>query len=59
VEDGDDAWPTSSSLLRLLFFDVPVFELFAGDAFILQVTGVFTRMCSGAIVVAVCGGTRV
>jgi hypothetical protein len=45
--------------LRLLFFDAPVFELFVGDVFILQVTGVFTCIRSGAIAVADCGGTRV
>jgi hypothetical protein len=28
--------------------------LLVGDVFILQVTGVFTRICSGATLVAVC-----
>jgi hypothetical protein len=38
---------------------MPVFELFAEDVFILQVTGFFTRIRSGAIAVANCGGARV
>jgi hypothetical protein len=59
VEGGDDAWLASSALLRLLFFDALVFELFVGDVFILQVTGVFSRIFSGAIVVADCGGAHV
>jgi hypothetical protein len=29
-----------------------IFELLDGDAFILQVQGVFTRICSGAVLVA-------
>jgi hypothetical protein len=47
VEGGDNTWPASSTSLRLLFFDALVFELFVGDVFILQVTGVFTRIRSG------------
>jgi hypothetical protein len=34
---------------QLLFFDAPVFEVFAGDEFILQVMVVFTRIRSGAV----------
>jgi hypothetical protein len=59
VEGGDDAWPTSSASLRLLFFNEPTFELFVGDVFILQVMDVFTRIRSGAQGVADCGGARV
>jgi hypothetical protein len=45
----DDDHPTSSiSSLRLLFFNAPVFELLAEDAFILQVTGIFTHIRSRA-----------
>jgi hypothetical protein len=56
-EEGgdDDDWPVSPVSSRLLFFDASVFELFAEDAFILQVTGVFTRILSGAVEV---GGLR-
>jgi hypothetical protein len=45
---GDDEWSASSASSRLIFFDTPVFVLFAGDAFILQIMVVFTRICSGA-----------
>jgi hypothetical protein len=41
--------------LRVLFFPLLVFTLLYGDAFILQVTGVFTRIRSGATL-AVDGG---
>jgi hypothetical protein len=55
-EGGDgDYCPASPASLRLLFFDTPVFELFTGDAFILQVTRVFTHIHSGAMEV---GGLR-
>jgi hypothetical protein len=57
VEGGDDNdWPASLDSSCLLFFDALVFELFAGDVFILQVMGVFTRM--GAAEGADCGGRR-
>jgi hypothetical protein len=46
--NDDDDWPASLASSRLLFFIAPVFKLFAGDVFILQVTGVFTRIRSGA-----------
>jgi hypothetical protein len=49
--NGDD-WPTSPASSRLLFFDPPVFLLLAGDPFILQVTDVFSRIHSGAVVEA-------
>jgi hypothetical protein len=49
-EEGgdDDNWPASPASLRLIFFVPPVFVLFIGDALILQVTGVFSRIRSGA-----------
>jgi hypothetical protein len=59
VEGGADAWPASSGSLRLLFFDAPIFELFARDVFILQVTDAFNRIHSGATSVADYGGVRV
>jgi hypothetical protein len=40
----------------LLFFPPVVFEVLDGDGFILQVHGVFTRIRSGAIPVALDGG---
>jgi hypothetical protein len=48
-EEGgdDDDWPASPASSRLLFFDAPVFKLFAGETFILQVIGVFTRIRLG------------
>jgi hypothetical protein len=49
VEGGDDDdWLVSPASSRPLFFDTPVFELFAGDDFIVQVTRVFTRIRSEA-----------
>jgi hypothetical protein len=45
-------------LLRDLFFPPPVFEPSDGDAFILQVQRVFTRIRSGAALVASGGGAR-
>jgi hypothetical protein len=59
VEGDDDAWLISSASLRFLFFDQPVFEVFGGDVFIVEVTGVFTRIRLGATPVADCGGARV
>jgi hypothetical protein len=41
---------------RLLFFPLAAFVVFDGDGFILQVHGVFTRIRSGATVVASYGG---
>jgi hypothetical protein len=46
--DDDDRQASSAFSLRLLFFDTLVFDLFAEDAFILQVIGIFTRILSGA-----------
>jgi hypothetical protein len=51
VEGGDDDRSAFSASPRLLFFDASVFELFTGDVFILQVTGVFTCIHSGATAV--------
>jgi hypothetical protein len=45
--------PAASS--RPLFFPV-VFAVLDGDGFILQVHGVFTRICSGATLAALGGG---
>jgi hypothetical protein len=39
-----------------LFFPPAAFAVFDGDGFILQVHDVFTRIRSGATVVALCGG---
>jgi hypothetical protein len=39
-----------------LFFPPLVFMLFDGEGFILQVHGVFTRICSGATAVATGSG---
>jgi hypothetical protein len=46
--------PTASS--QALFFPSAAFVVFDGDGFILQVHGVFTRICSGATAVASYGG---
>jgi hypothetical protein len=51
VDGGDNSGATPSALLRVLFFPTPVFTLLDGDAFILQVMGVFTRIHSGATLV--------
>jgi hypothetical protein len=48
--------PDASS--RDLFFPVPVFMLFDGDGFILQMHGVFTRIHSRAALDASSGGAR-
>jgi hypothetical protein len=55
---GDDDWPASPASSRLLFFDVPIFLIFVGDPFILQVTDVFTRIRSRAVEGADYGGGR-
>jgi hypothetical protein len=47
--------PAASS--RDLFFPPAVFMLLDGEGFILQVHRVFTRIRSGAVVVAIRGGT--
>jgi hypothetical protein len=53
---GDDPWADSSSSLRDLFFPAPALELLDGEGFILQMHGVFTRIRSGAALVASSGG---
>jgi hypothetical protein len=52
--DVPTADPAASS--RALFFPPATFVVFDGDSFILQVHGVFTRIRSGATVVASYGG---
>jgi hypothetical protein len=52
--DVPTADPAASS--RPLFFPPAAFVVFYGDGFILQVHVVFTRICSGATVVALYGG---
>jgi hypothetical protein len=52
--DGPEADPVASS--RALFFPSAAFAVFDGEGFILQVHGVFTRICSGATAVALYGG---
>jgi hypothetical protein len=52
--DVPAADPAASS--RALFFPPAAFVVFDGDGFILQVHGVFTRIRSGATVVASYGG---
>jgi hypothetical protein len=58
--DGDTggdvpaANPPASS--RALFLPPVAFAVFDGEGFILQVQGVFTRICSGATAVASYGG---
>jgi hypothetical protein len=52
--DVPAADPAASS--RALFFPSAAFVVFDGDGFILQVHGVFTRIRSGATVVASYGG---
>jgi hypothetical protein len=48
VDGGDESWPTSSASLQVLFFAAPVFMLLSRDDFLLQVTGVFTRIVAFA-----------
>jgi hypothetical protein len=43
---------------RALFFPSAAFEVFDGEGFILQVQVVFTRIRSGATVVALYGGAH-
>jgi hypothetical protein len=53
---GDDHWADPSASLRDLFFPAPALELLDGEGFILQVHGVFSRICSGVALVASSGG---
>jgi hypothetical protein len=49
---GVNPWADPSASLQDLFFLAPAFEPLDGDGFILQVNGVFTRIRSGARLVA-------
>jgi hypothetical protein len=49
---SDDYGANPSTSPRDLFLPAQIFELLDGDAFILQVQGVFTRIRSGAMPVA-------
>jgi hypothetical protein len=51
-EDGGDNSGADPSASPWDLFFQPVFKLLDGDAFILQVQGVFTRIRSGAALVA-------
>jgi hypothetical protein len=57
---GDESRADPSASLRDIFFPAPapVFMLLDGEDFILQVHGVFTRIRSGASLVASSGGSR-
>jgi hypothetical protein len=57
---GDDPWADHSASLRDLFFPAPApaFVHLDGEDFILQVHRVFTRILSGASLVASSGGAR-
>jgi hypothetical protein len=57
---GVDPWADPSTSLRDLFFPAPAlaFAPLDGDDFILQVHRVFTRIRSGATLVASSGGAR-
>jgi hypothetical protein len=48
VDDNDDSGAEPSASLQVLFFPALVFMLSDRDAFILEVTGVFTHIRSGA-----------
>jgi hypothetical protein len=56
--DGVDPWADPATSSRDLFFPAPVFMLLDGEDFILQVHRVFTRIRSGASLVANSVGTR-
>jgi hypothetical protein len=55
---GVDPWADPAASSRDLFFPAPVFMLFNGEDFILQIQRVFTRIRSGASLEAGSGGTR-
>jgi hypothetical protein len=57
VVSGVDPWAGPVASSRDLFFPAPVFMLFDGEAIILQVHWVFTRIRSGATLEASSGGT--
>jgi hypothetical protein len=53
---GIDPWVDPAASSRDLFFPAPVFMLFDGEDFILQMHRVFTRIRSGDSLVANTGG---
>jgi hypothetical protein len=53
---GVDPWVDPAASSRDLFIPAPVFMLFDGEDFILQVHRVFTCICSGASLEASNGG---
>jgi hypothetical protein len=53
---GVDSWADPATSSRDLFFPAPVFTLFDGKDFILQMHHVFTRIRSGAYLEASSGG---
>jgi hypothetical protein len=53
---GVDHWANPATSSRDLFFPAPVFMLFNGKDFILQMHRVFTRIRSGASLEACSGG---
>jgi hypothetical protein len=55
---GVDPWADPATSSRDLFFPAPVFMLFDGEDFILQMHRVFTRIRSGASLVANSGDAR-
>jgi hypothetical protein len=55
---GDVAATDPAASSRALFFRPAAFVVFDGDGFILQVHDVFTRIRSGAVVVASYGGAH-
>jgi hypothetical protein len=55
---GVDPWVDPATSSRDLFFRAPVFMLFDGEDFILQMYQVFTRIHSGASLEARSGGAR-
>jgi hypothetical protein len=55
---GVDPWADPAASSRDLFFLVPVFMLFDGEDFILQMHRVFTRIHSGASLEVSSGGAR-
>jgi hypothetical protein len=56
--DGVDPWADPVASSRDLFFPTPVFMLFGGEDFILQVHRVFTRIRSRASLEASSGDAR-
>jgi hypothetical protein len=55
---GVDPWVDPAASSRDLFFPAPVFMLFNGEDFILQMHRVFTCIGSGASPEAISGDTR-